>query len=72
MAIPRTLRFMAVALFLLLTGTPERAEARPACTTSYLLCLNWALQQGSPTLELGSIECGAGWVGCVARKLRFW
>ena len=72
MAIPRILRYMAVALFLLMAGTPEEAEARPRCTTSYLLCLNWALQQGFPTTEIGSIECGAGWVGCVTRKLRFW
>lgn len=72
MAIPRTLKFVAVALFLLLTGAPSTAEAQRRCTTRYLLCLNWALQQGSPTSEMASVECGAGWVGCVARKLRFW
>jgi hypothetical protein len=59
---------MALALPLLL-GSPEAASAS-SCTDDYLLCINEVLANGTdgPIDELGSIECGAEWAGCVLRK----
>lgn len=71
--------FLSVPLLALgvLLAAPQEGSARGAgCTDSYLECLNGALDGGMATEsgdfsdELGSIECAAGWAGCVIRRFR--
>lgn len=61
---------MALA-FPLLLGSPEPARAS-SCTDDYLSCINDVLADGTDGFadELGSIECGAVWAGCVLRRFR--
>jgi hypothetical protein len=59
----------------LVFGAPQEGSARgPACTDSYLVCINDALDGGAgldgAADELGSIECAASWAGCVFRRFR--
>lgn len=60
-----------------LFAAPQEGSARgPGCTDGYLECLNDALdggmaaEGGDLSDELGSIECAAGWAGCVIRRFR--
>lgn len=61
---------MALAIPLLV-GSPEDASAK-SCTDGYLSCINDVLMDGTHGFldEMGSIECGASWAGCVIRKFR--
>lgn len=61
---------MALAVPLLF-GSPESASAS-SCTDDYLGCINEVLSNGTDGFidELGSIECGAIWAGCVLRRFR--
>jgi len=67
---------LAVALGLLLSLPAEGSARGPSCTTSYLECLNEALDGGNTggagdfSDELGSVECAAGWAGCVLGRFR--
>lgn len=76
--IPTRLR-VALPLFALslLFAVPDEGSARgPGCTDSYLECLNGALDGGMIggggdfSDEMGSIECAAGWAGCVMGRFR--
>lgn len=63
------------ALALVLNGAaPQEAAAAGAdCTASWLLCVNDAYQfDGGLAGAMGEAECLAGYVGCTARKLKFW
>ena len=74
----RRFAFSALGLSLgLLLSVPEEGSARgPRCTDSYLECINDALDGGNTggfwdfSDELGSVECGAGWAGCVLGRFR--
>jgi hypothetical protein len=72
----RTARHVTALLALAaapLAGTPSQAEAA-SCTEQYLRCLNDAydLVGSHPAEEMADIECGLEWIGCVARKFKFW
>ena len=55
------------------TLVPTGAFAQTSCTDEYIACLNVSGQLGGGTLTaMGDVECGAAYVGCVARKLKFW
>lgn len=61
--------------FSLVFAAPQEGSARgPACTDSYLECINDAVDGGNGTEgaadELGSIECAASWAGCVILRFR--
>lgn len=65
--------FSVLAIIAMLsTLAPSGAFAQTSCTDQYMLCLNDSGQLGEPYRSMGDIECGLGYTGCVARKLRFW
>jgi len=67
---------LALSLGLLLSLPAEGSARVRSCTSSYLLCLNDALSGGNTggagdfSDELGSVECAAGWAGCVLGRFR--
>ena len=67
-----TLPALALAFLLSLTG--QATAEGPSCTDAYLLCINEATDGGADgwdlSEELGAIECGASWAGCVLRRFR--
>lgn len=65
-------RVAPVALALpLVLGSPDPVRA-DSCTDRYLRCINNVLMEGTDGIidELGSIECGATWAGCVLRSFK--
>ena len=62
----RKVKIVVWALSLaLLAAVPNEVSA--SCTGSYLLCINDGTQYGGGAAEaIADVECGAGWVGCVA------
>lgn len=73
----KTLKSLIVggALALVLHGAApsDAAAAGAECTEDYLLCMNDASQYGGGFVgTLAESECLAGYIGCAARKLRFW
>ena len=72
---PHVLRAVPFLALSLVFAAPQEGSARgPACTDSYLECINEALDGGQGTDgaadELGSIECAASWAGCVFQRFR--
>lgn len=76
MSVPTRLTWALPILGLsLVFAAPQEGSAwGPACTDSYLECINDALDGGEDTAgaadELGSIECAASWAGCVLKRFR--
>jgi len=67
---------LALSLGLLFSLPAEGSARARSCTSSYLVCLNHALDGGNIgdagdfSDELGSVECAAGWAGCVLNRFR--
>ena len=70
--IRNTIVALALALAAVSTSASNVAASSPDCTRAYMGCLNEALSLEAIAEEMGSLECGADWVGCTASKLRFW
>lgn len=51
---------------------PPRLEAGTECTQQYAKCIAESGLLPSPFKEMGDVECGAEYVACVAKKLKFW
>jgi hypothetical protein len=66
--VTRLLGLLVFALTISL-ASPGGASAS-TCTGGYSRCLNDTWDAVSETMA--DIECGAGWVGCVVGRLRFW
>ena len=68
------LRILSVLAILAVLGSlsAPAASAQTACTDQYAACLNVAGQLDQPFQSMADIECGAKYVGCVARGLKFW
>jgi hypothetical protein len=63
----------ALALMIHLAAPNDVAAAGAECTEDYLLCMNDTYQFGDGFVRtLGEAECLGGYLGCGARKLRFW
>ena len=55
----------------LTVAAPRDVLAGP-CTDDYTLCIAEAGLLAEPFQSMADVECGANYVGCVARALKFW
>ena len=68
------LRVFSVLAIMAMLGTvmPAGAFAQISCTDQYAACINESGQLAGTLTPMGDDECAAEYVGCVARKLKFW
>lgn len=55
----------------LTVAAPRDAQAG-GCTDDYTICIAEAGLLQEPFKSMADVECGAKYVGCVARALKFW
>jgi hypothetical protein len=61
-----------LSLAAVLTVAAPRDVLAGPCTDAYSRCIAEAGLLSEPFRSMADVECGAGYVGCVARALKFW
>lgn len=56
---------------ILVMAAPESVAAE-TCTEEYSLCIAESGLLEEPFRSMGDLECGASYVGCVGKRLKFW
>lgn len=52
-----------------LLAMPQDASAADSCSDAYWECMNDGWENEG---LLNDADCGAGYIGCIGRKLKFW
>jgi hypothetical protein len=68
----RSIKALPVLLALAATpllAMPQAASAATSCSDDYWTCMNDGWENEG---TLNDIDCGAGYIGCIGRKLKFW